>query len=59
MELNITGADQVTSIFGHWPSFHDAEVIRLELVRGDPFVCGPVLLADIHVSFRRDRPVET
>ncbi len=29
----IGNADEVISRFGHWPSFHDAEVIRLELAR--------------------------
>jgi len=48
MDSSITGADQVTKIFGYWPSFHDSEVIRVELVRGDPSVSGPIVLADIH-----------
>ena len=30
---SVPGADQVVSWFGHWPSFHDAEVIRLDLNR--------------------------
>ena len=29
----ITGADRLTSRFGGWPSFHDAEVVRLVLDR--------------------------
>ena len=48
MDSIITGADQVTKIFGYWPSFHDSEVVRLEFVRGDPSVAGPFVLADIH-----------
>ena len=28
-------SEKLTSIFGHWPSFHDAEVIELNLWRGD------------------------
>ena len=29
----IIGAERVTSVFGHWPSFHDAEVVRFSLDR--------------------------
>jgi hypothetical protein len=29
----ILGAERLTSVFGHWPSFHDAEVVRLSLDR--------------------------
>jgi hypothetical protein len=29
----ILGAERITSVFGHWPSFHDAEVVRLSLDR--------------------------
>ena len=31
----IDGIEKVVSIFGYWPSFHDAEVIWLRLDRGD------------------------
>jgi hypothetical protein len=55
MDSSITGADQVTKIFGYWPSFHDAEVIRLEFVRRDPLVSGPILLADIHAFEMTDQ----
>jgi hypothetical protein len=44
----IAGADRVTSIFGYWPSFHDAEVIDLRLHRGDIRDIGPALIAKIH-----------
>jgi hypothetical protein len=37
----------VTSIFGGWPSLHDAEVIRVTLDRDGPD--GPELETDIHV----------
>lgn len=46
--MRIEGAELLTSVFGYWPSFHDAEVVRLELVRVDPFAQGPDLLADVH-----------
>jgi hypothetical protein len=29
----VLGAEKLTSVFGYWPSFHDAEVVRLELDR--------------------------
>ena len=29
----ITGSEKLTTIFGKWPSFHDAEVISLKLER--------------------------
>jgi hypothetical protein len=40
-------SDRVTSIFGAWPSFHDAEVVRLVLDRTGPE--GPTLEVQIHV----------
>lgn len=46
--MNIPGSELLTSVFGYWPSFHDAEVVRLELVRVAPFAEGPDLLADVH-----------
>ena len=39
--------DRLTSIFGQWPSFHDAEVIRLVLDRAGPE--APTLETQIHV----------
>ena len=45
--MNIPGSDLLTGVFGYWPSFHDAEVVRLEL-RVEPFGNGPDLLADVH-----------
>ena len=53
-ESLIVGRDKLTSIFGYWPSFHDAEVIDLRLWRGHadphakPYVF-PVLTVKIHV----------
>jgi hypothetical protein len=32
----ISGASDVVSWFGHWPSFHDAEIISLHLNRSGP-----------------------
>src|SRR5947208_230597 len=31
----ILGAERLTALFGHWPTFHDAEVVRLVLDRAD------------------------
>ena len=30
----IEGRERVTAVFGHWPSFHDAEVMSLRMDRG-------------------------
>lgn len=46
--MDIPGSELLTSVFGYWPSFHDAEVVRLELVRVHPYGAGPDLLADVH-----------
>lgn len=46
--MNIPGSELLTSVFGYWPTFHDAEVVRLELVRVEPYGAGPDLLADVH-----------
>jgi hypothetical protein len=34
----VTGAQQLHDWFGHWPSFHDAEVISLHLNRRNPSI---------------------
>ena len=44
----IYGAELVTDIFGYWPSFHDAEVVRILLERTSAYQTGPYLLADVH-----------
>src|SRR6266550_5444997 len=43
----IEHSDKLTGIFGRWPSFHDAEVLRLALDRTGPE--GPTLDVQIHV----------
>lgn len=45
----ITNSDAVVSVFGHWPSFHDAEVLGLELARQIDGPSGPSLVVQIHV----------
>ena len=34
-EKLIEGSERLTSVYGYWPSFHDAEVIDFNLWRGD------------------------
>lgn len=46
--MDIPGSELLTSVLGYWPTFHDAEVVRLELVRVEPYGDGPDLLADVH-----------
>jgi hypothetical protein len=50
----IDGSNKLTEIFGYWPSFHDAEVIDLQLWRGDVDPARnswilPVLTVKLHV----------
>ena len=40
-------AEKLTRIFGEWPSFHDAEVVRVVLDRTGPE--APTLTLEIHV----------
>jgi hypothetical protein len=35
VEAFVDGSERLTSIFGYWPSFHDAEVLDFQLWRGD------------------------
>jgi hypothetical protein len=53
-EALVAGSERLTSIFGHWPSFHDAEVIEFSLWRGDVEpethqYIFPVLTTKIHL----------
>lgn len=43
----IRNSEALTTVFGRWPSFHDAEVVRLRLERSG--TSGPELEADIYV----------
>ena len=45
----ITNSDAIVSVFGRWPSFHDAEVLGLELVRQFDGPSAPSLAVHIHV----------
>jgi hypothetical protein len=45
----IVGYQQVIDLYGHWPSFHDAEVISLKLNRNsDSEFDGPTIQFEIH-----------
>lgn len=45
----IPGVEKVVEIFGHWPSFHDAEIMWLRLDRRDgEGGAGPVLEFAVH-----------
>jgi hypothetical protein len=39
----------LTDVFGRWPSFHDAEVVSIELFRQSKGVSEPNLRAKVHV----------
>lgn len=45
---DITGSELVTEVFGYWPSFHDAEVVRMFLETTASPSAGPELRADIY-----------
>lgn len=46
----IIGHEKVTNSFGHWPSFHDSEVVSVRLDRDEGKICtGPVLTVSIHL----------
>ncbi len=47
--MDFPGADRLISVFGRWPSFHDAEVLRFTLDRGEALDEGPTALVDVHV----------
>src|SRR5687767_7038301 len=50
----VRNIEALEQIFGYWPSFHDAEVVKVRLDRGDSLDAQgegrkPTLEADIHV----------
>ena len=48
LTVPVAGAERVRAVLGAWPSFHDAEVLRVELTR-DPVLgrTPPVLLLEL------------
>jgi hypothetical protein len=57
----VAGSEQLTTIFGHWPSFHDAEVVSMRLERiGEDLYESPLLFASIHIfAVRRNESSPT
>ncbi len=53
--VRIKNYQAVTSYFGFWPWFHDAEVLRVEMARTDS---GPALAMDVHVFHLFSEPDE-
>ena len=52
----VAGHEQLTSIFGGWPSFHDSEVISIQLERaGKDVSTSPILYATVHVFAGRHK----
>lgn len=45
----IENAEAITSLFGYWPSFHDAEVLQISISRFTESGASPSLSAAIHV----------
>jgi hypothetical protein len=50
---HIVGADRLTNWFGGWPSFHDAEVVRLMLDRNG--ASGPTAELIVHTWLMTDK----
>ena len=50
MTSTIRGAEQLTTLFGRWPSFHDAEIVRVEFNRDavSDRASGPTLTLDVY-----------
>ena len=45
----ILGSERVVAMYGKWPSFHDAEVVRATLDRrGEGSVAGPTLTVELY-----------
>ena len=57
VESKIQNSRSLTDIFGRFPSFHDAEVLRITLDRGEAQPFSPYLEATIHV-FEMDPQVD-
>jgi hypothetical protein len=47
--MEIANEEEVTRYFGEWPSFHDAEVISIEIQRGETPGEYADLFASVHV----------
>jgi hypothetical protein len=59
----VRNAETLEDIFGYWPSFHDAEIVQVRLVRGDLLEPEgkprkPTLEADVYVFETTDQVTE-
>jgi hypothetical protein len=54
----IENSEALISLFGYWPSFHDAEVLQIAINRSSEHGIGPSLSAAIHV-FEMTREVDS
>lgn len=57
----ITGAEKLTSVFGYWPSFHDAEIVWIKIDRSagsDSDDRGPTLDTLIH-AFEMTKEIDS
>jgi hypothetical protein len=45
----IKGSEKIISVFGYWPSFHDAEILEVSLHRKFVGTGSPALTARVHV----------
>ena len=65
IEKQITNAEKLTTIYGSWPTFHDAEVLQITLSRDEDlqpqkiYWKGPSLTAKIHLFIESPNSRET
>jgi hypothetical protein len=44
MAIRLEGSETIDQLFGSWPSFHDAEILRIEIDRSGPRVAIDLLM---------------
>jgi hypothetical protein len=64
IEKHITNADKLTTLYGSWPTFHDAEILNLDLWRGDlrpekEIYIFPTLTVKVHLFIEHPASRET
>lgn len=57
IQYQIGNVESLTTIYGRFPSFHDAEILRLALDRGNRDEGGPFLTVEVHL-FEMTRQVD-
>lgn len=55
----IKNADEVCSLYGSWPTFHDAEVLTVALERGAPPKIPPSMVIRVWTTSYNDRAVQS